>query len=275
MKNPIVLVNPAMAIGSRYYTPLVDSFGRHGWDALALPRRGFETDRPRASRRDDWSYADEIGDLDEAIRTARAEAPERPVIVLGHSLGGQIAAGQCLAAQESGSGTRPDAIVGIGTSTPWFRRYPRAGVPVLAAGLTAWPLTLAFGYLPKPAFGAPGARTLMREWGAWAVTGRPPFPRHGRRIDVPTLIVKLQADPYAVSAATDDYVERFCDPALTTRWTFTRKAAGAGGTTDHVRWVRNPDAVVDRVVDWFTQNRAQASANASSGGQVQARFRSP
>ncbi|MEG9226014.1 alpha/beta fold hydrolase [Aeromicrobium sp. Sec7.5] len=268
MQNPIVLINPAMAVGSRYYEPLVRSFEARGWEALALRRRGFEDDLPTASRRTDWSYADEIADLDDAIAAARAGAPDRPVIVLGHSLGGQIAAGQCIGADVEGQG--PDAIVGIGASTPWFRRYPRAGLPVLAAGAMAWPLTLAFGYLPKPAFGAPGARTLMREWGAWAVTGRPPFPVH-RRIDVPTLVVKLQADPYAVSAATDDYVERFCDPALTTRWTLTREAAGPDGTTDHVRWVRSPAAVVDRVVDFWDQ----ASAKASSGGHEQVRFRSP
>ncbi|WP_344197993.1 alpha/beta fold hydrolase [Aeromicrobium alkaliterrae] len=268
MQKPIVLISPAMAIGSRYYGPLVTSFGRHGWDARALARRGFEQDLPRASRRADWSYADEIADLGEAVRAARAEQADRPVIVLGHSLGGQIAAGLSLTSSDADD--RPDAFVGIGTSTPFFRRYPHAGIPVLAAGAMAWPLTLAFGYLPKPAFGAPGARTLMREWGRWAVTGRPPFRADGR-FDVPSLIIKLQADPYAVSAATDDFVERFCDPGLTTRWTYTAKAAGPHGTTDHVRWVRSPDVVVDRVVDWF----AQASANASSGGQVQARLRSP
>ncbi|WP_229053863.1 serine aminopeptidase domain-containing protein [Aeromicrobium sp. Leaf350] len=268
MQSPIVLISPAMAIGSRYYAPLVDAFERRGWDARALPRRGFEDDLPRASRRADWSYADEIGDLTDAIRAARGEVADRPVMVLGHSLGGQIAAGQALGSADADD--RPDLFVGIGTSTPYFRRYPHAGIPVLAAGAMAWPLTVAFGYLPKPAFGGPGARTLMREWGAWAVTGRPPFRVDGR-FDVPTLIIKLQADPYAVSAATDDFVDRFCDPELTTRWTYTAKAAGPNGTTDHVRWVRSPEVVVDRIVDFW----AQASAKASIGGQVQARFRSP
>ncbi|MDF1703165.1 MAG: alpha/beta hydrolase [Aeromicrobium sp.] len=269
MSPPIVLINPAMAVGSRYYEPLVASFERRGWAARALARRGFEDDLPTASRHDDWSYADEIDDLARAITTARAEAPGRPVVVLGHSLGGQITAGLSTGVDAAERG--PDAVIGIGASTPWFRRYPRGGLPVLAAGAMAWPLTFAFGYLPRPAFGAPGARTLMREWGAWAVTGRPPFPV-AQRIAVPTLVIKLQADPYAVSAATDDWVERFCDPARTTRWTLTREAAGPDGTTDHVRWVRSPEAVVDRIVDFWT---AQASAKASNGGHVQARLRSP
>ncbi len=262
VSEPLVLINPAMAIGSRYYAPLVAAFEARGWSARALPRRGFEQDLPQASRRADWSYADEIADLDAAILTAREEQPERPVIVLGHSLGGQIAAGQAL--DPSTAAGVPDAIVGIGASTPWFRRYPKAGIPVLLAGATAWPLTLAFGYLPKPAFGAPGARTLMRQWGAWAVTGRPPFRVRGR-IPVPTLVIKLQADPYAVSAATDDYVERFCDPALTTRWTFTRKAAGPGGTTDHVRWVRNPDAVVERIISFWSAANSPSATQSQKG----------
>ncbi|MFT4298714.1 MAG: alpha/beta fold hydrolase [Aeromicrobium sp.] len=256
MQNPIVLVNPAMAIGSRYYAPLVACFEARRWAARALIRRGFEEGQPRASWHHDWSYTDEIADLAAAIGQAREEHPGRPVIVLGHSLGGQIAAGQCIGSDG------PDAIVGIGTSTPFFRNYPHAGVHLIAAGVTAWPLTTVFGYLPKPAFGAPGARTLMREWAGWALTGRPPFPVP-RRIDVPTLIVKLQADPYAVSAATDDYVERFCDPSLTTRWTFTREAAGPEGTTDHVRWVRSPEPVVDRIVQWWSTQSGSLPAPAT------------
>ena len=53
--------------------------------------------------------------------------------------------------------------------------------------------------------------------------------------------------------------------------TFTAKAAGPTGTTDHVRWARSPDPVVDRIVEWFDQFQA----NASTGGQAQTRFRSP
>lgn len=269
MTAPIVLVGPAMAVPSRYYRPLVEEIESRGWSARALARRGFEPDEPVASRRDDWSYADEIADLAAAVDAARAEDPDRPVIVLGHSLGGHIAIAHAL------HHSPPDGIVTVGASVPHFRQYPLGGVPVLAAGLMVGPLTTAFGYLPKPAFGAPGARTLMREWGRWNLTGRVPFDVP-RLVDVPSLVIRLQGDPYAVPRAIDAFADRFLDPATTTRWTYRRSEVPEGGTTHHVRWVRSPGPVVDRIVEWAAQDpESSGSANASSGGQVQARFRSP
>ncbi len=48
MTSPIVLIAPAMAIGSGFYRPVTEAFATHGWDARALGRRGFERDQPRA-----------------------------------------------------------------------------------------------------------------------------------------------------------------------------------------------------------------------------------
>lgn len=44
MTAPVVLIAPAMAIGSGYYRPLVEELESRGWEARALPRRGFESD---------------------------------------------------------------------------------------------------------------------------------------------------------------------------------------------------------------------------------------
>lgn len=237
--TPVVLIAPAMGIGTRFYRPLVETFAERGWTAIALPRRGFEQGEPQASRTNDWSYQDEIDEISRAVAAQRAAEPDRPVIVLGHSLGGQMAVGHALNAPAA------DGLVTIGTSLPYHRDFPLNGPHlVLMAGLIVPALTTVFGYLPKPAFGGPGARTLMREWARMVLTGRPPYPVPGI-IDTPALVISLEGDDYAPRGAVDAFVGRLFDQATCTRLHVTAEP------TDHVGWVRSPAAVVNGVVTWW------------------------
>ncbi|SDT49479.1 alpha/beta fold hydrolase [Actinoplanes derwentensis] len=241
---PIVLVSPAMGIGSRYYRLLVDEFTARGWTARALPRRGFEPDSPPASRAHDWSYGDEIEDMAKAVAEARAEHPGRPVILLGHSLGGQLAVGHQL------QHTPADGMVTVGTSLPWHRDFPLRGLPlVVQAGVIVPVLTALFGHLPKPAFGGPGARTLMREWARMALTGRTPFPAPVP-VGSPALVVLLEGDRLAPARAVETFTGLFT-PEAVTRWHYRTADVPPGASNDHIGWARRPAPVVDRVLTWW------------------------
>ncbi|CAM3248853.1 alpha/beta fold hydrolase [Nocardioides dubius] len=244
--TPVVLIAPAMGIGARFYRPLVETFSERGWTAIALPRRGFELDHPPASRAHDWSYQDEIDEIARAVAAQRAAEPERPVLVLGHSLGGQMAVGHALNEPPA------DGLITIGTSLPYHRDFPFNGPHlVLMAGLIVPALTAAFGYLPKPAFGGPGAKTLMREWARMVLTARPPYPVRGS-VTTPSLVISLDGDTYAPRDAVDAFVERLFTPSTSTRLHVTEQP------TDHVGWVRSPGAVVDGVVAWWHRSLAPA-----------------
>ncbi|GIM93366.1 alpha/beta fold hydrolase [Paractinoplanes toevensis] len=260
MTAPLVLIAPAMGIGSAYYRPLVDDFGRRGWPARALGRRGFERGQPRAGRANDWSYADEIADLATAVTQARAENRDRPVLLLGHSLGAQLAAGHEL------SHDPVDGVVTVGGALPYHRHYPLGGAHILTLATVIVPaLTAVFGYLPKPAFGGPGARTLMREWARIAVSDRLPFPAD-RLVETPSLIISLDGDNYAPSRAVDAFARRLFDAAHTTRWEYRRADVRPGDSNGHVTWVRGAGQVVDQVVSWWNGQAAKISSRQPAPG---------
>ncbi len=251
MTPPIALIAPAMAIGSRFYRPVVQAFADRGWEARALGRRGFEKGEPTASRTVDWGYDDEIGDIEAAVTAARAEHPDRPVVLVGHSLGGQLVAGH------QATRTPVDAVVTVGGAYPYFRHFPHGGVPLAAMAGVIVPVTTAvFGYLPKPAFGGPGARTLMREWSRMVLTGRPPFPVE-KAIDTPAFVISLDHDQLSPAPAIDDLVARLFSPSAVTRWHYRDQDVPSGASNDHIDWVRTPDLVVDRIVDWWTHREEQ------------------
>lgn len=243
-----------MAIGSGYYRPLREEFERQGWAARALPRRGFEAGQPRASRALDWSYQDEIEDIAQAVDQARAEDAERPVLVLGHSLGGQ------LLARHHQTHAPADGLVTVGAALQDHGHFPYRGLPVLVMGGVIVPVTTTLlGHLPKPAFGAPGARTLMREWGRMVVTGRTPY-EITKKVDAPSLIVSLEGDRLAPAKAVDAFAQGLFEPSAVTRWHYRDDEVPEGASNDHITWARSPALVVERTVAWLAQATVQDGA---------------
>lgn len=234
-----------MAIGSGYYRRLVEEFESRGWAARALTRRGFETDDRPASREHDWSYADEIDDIEEAVVAARAEDPHRPVLLLGHSLGGQLVVGHEL------NRAPVDGVITVGTSLPHHRHHPYNGPHLVLMGALVVPvLTTLFGHLPKPAFGAPGARTMMREWARMVLTGRTPY-RSDKRVTTPSLVISLEDDKMAPLGSIDAFARRLFERDSVTRWHYRHDDVGPGNSNDHIAWARGSSQVVDQIVEWW------------------------
>lgn len=254
---PLVLISPAMAIGSAYYRPLIEEFEARGWEAKALPRRGFERGLPAASRLHDWNYADEIAELSAGVAQARAAQPERPVLFLGHSLGGQIVAGHELSCPPV------DGIITVGAAIPHPSHYPLRGLGIRIMATVVVPVTTTlFGHLPKPFFGAPGARTLMREWSRMVRTGEPPFPAD-EPIRTPALIVSLEGDSLAPASSVDRFSRRLFHPEAITRWHYLHDEVTEGASNDHITWVRGSAPVAERAVAWWETRQEEAGSTSS------------
>ncbi|MFG2821648.1 alpha/beta fold hydrolase [Kitasatospora sp. NPDC048365] len=260
LTDPIVLIAPAMAIGSGYYRPLVEEFESRGWGAQALTRRGFEKGRPRASRTNDWTYADEIDDIAREVAAVRTRNPGRPVLLLGHSLGGQLVAGHEL------THIPADGVVTVGGAIPHYRHFRMGGVEIATMAALVVPTTTAvLGYLPKPAFGGPGARTMMREWSRMVLTRQMPF-RTDRMITTPALIVSLDNDQLSPLAAVDDFTGHLFHPSAVARWHYRDDQVPPGASNDHIAWVRTPGTVVHRILAWWADASSERASGPASAG---------
>lgn len=107
------------AFGHRERPGLTDTYARLGWRTVAFDFRGHgDSALPPGV---EWGYDDLVRfDLPAVVDCARARSEGKPLVVLGHSLGGHVA----LAAQGSGR-ARADAIVCVGSNV-WIRALERS-----------------------------------------------------------------------------------------------------------------------------------------------------
>ncbi|SDG03621.1 Predicted alpha/beta hydrolase [Lentzea fradiae] len=253
-RAPVVLVVPAMGIVATYYDPLARGVAATGSPVVVCDLRGHGGSTPGVSRASRFGQQELVAvDLPAAVAVTRREFPGRPVVLLGHSIGGQLGAAYL---------GRPEADVDglalIASGTPHHRVYPRLrGLRVLLGTQTAALLGRAWGYFPgdRVGFGGRESARVITDWARFARTGR--FAPAGAdldyeqamsRVDLPVLVVSVEGDLMHTPAAMDELTGKLASKRVT-RLRYT--AADAGQKLDRYRWVRVPGPLPGWLRDWW------------------------
>jgi predicted alpha/beta hydrolase len=160
------LIAPATGVAQRYYAAFAGHLAAAGWDVLTWDWRGVADSRHGLSWRDPRFTMHAWGALDLAAAIAWAErrSGDLPVVLVGHSFGGQAPG---LAANAG----RLDALILVAAQHGWLGHWPWPLRPVLWCFWTfvVPALTSLFGRLPSSRIGL--GRDLpyhvAREWAAW------------------------------------------------------------------------------------------------------------
>ncbi|HET9208615.1 MAG TPA: alpha/beta hydrolase, partial [Burkholderiaceae bacterium] len=183
--------------------------------------------------------------------------PQRRIVLLGHSLGGQLAvlASAALA-------RRLSALVLVAAGTAHHRVWPAPHR--LRAKWTVHAISLAARLLPwypgrRLGFGGNQPRRLMRDWSFNAFTGRYriegstrdeyAIERALREVDLPVLALQIADDPVAPPGARDELLARLPNASIT-RHELAHSAQGSAWQR-HFSWARDPDAMAAQVATWL------------------------
>lgn len=240
---PMAVLWPAMGVPARYYRPFAAQLREAGLAVAVADLRGTGASTPPASRRSRYGYADLADDVAAVLEHLEPRSAGRPVILVGHSLGGQA----CVLHLARCGKPSADALALVAVGLPWFRSYParRArGVLWLTQSINA--VSAVLGFWPGWGFGGRQSRGVIRDWAYTARHGR--FPRRVTEdlsaVRVPVLAVSVEGDHFT-PAATLDHLCSMLHSAEIRRVHLSR--ADLGTAVDHFTWARTSTPVAELV----------------------------
>ncbi len=250
---PVLLLFPAMGIKSSYYDNLTAELARQGFPTGVCDLRGQGESTPRVSRRSSFGQHEMISeDWPRAVAAVRAHFPGRRLVLVGHSLGGQLCTAY-LGRPEADA----DALILIASGTPHFRVYPRrVGLRVLLGTRSAHLLARLLRYFPGDRIGFAGreSRGVIRDWAHTARTGR--CAPAGADIDyeagmracrVPVLTISIEGDRMHTAAAMAELSAKLGGSDVEAH-AYTQ--AEAWQPLDRYRWARHPGPIPEMIRAW-------------------------
>jgi acylglycerol lipase len=218
---------------------------RAGLDVHGFDLRGFGgSGGPRASI-DRWSQFHD--DLEERLVAVRSVAPSRPVVLLGHSLGGLIALGYVLDGR-----ARPDLLVlsapAIGARIPRLQRLLIGSLRRVAPGLALSNRVDPDDLSCVPAVGEDYVNDPLNQHKSTVGFAHAAFGEQRRvavsldRLSIPTLVVHGADDAIVPAAASEPLeghagVTRKVYPGL--RHELHNEVAGRQVVADVLDWIRD------------------------------------
>lgn len=251
-----VLVLPALGVPARRYAALGRELAGRGVPTGLYEIRG-QGQRRRPTRADDYGYTELADEVGPAIAGFRDRTGVQRVVLMGHSLGGQLSLIHAALFE-------PHDVVFVASGLPYWRDYP------LPFSLAMLPAGQLIGLIPQllrvsPAwnFGGAQSRGVMWDWGHTARTGRWPS-IHGvdplealAEARIRILAVHIENDPYTPPAVMRR-VLRAAASAEITEYEYTEVDARA--PLDHINWTRAPGSLAEVVAAFCRGDRLRPAS---------------
>ena len=251
-----IFVLPALGVAPGYYALLVQALEQLPAQVSVLAPESPQRWRQRLLGQVQVGYGDMVARIVAAVHASRTQDPQRPVVLLGHSLGGHFA---LAAAARLGRALHGVALVASGT--PHWGAWPAAEQARLRRGIgTIGVVNALLPWYPGAwlGFGGHQSRRLMHDWGVLARTGRLASV-NGLQADAaafatlttPVLSLRVEGDHLAPPAATDHLLAEFPQLEHQARTLSATLLPGVPRLRRHFAWCRHPASVMPDLRHWL------------------------
>ena len=259
---PVILIFPAMAAPARAYRKMGRFFAERRYRVVLAEPRGIGRSGAVPSRRVDYGVEAHLDfDWPAFVEWAQAQYSPAPLVLLGHSLGGQLSA-----IYAGRAGPEFAALVLLNAAFVHYRNWDSRYRPLLWGIFRCCSLLArCCGYFPGKRLGL-GHRVsnrVVQDWARWGLTGKytdadgGDLERDLASVTAPILSISFSDDRfYAPERAVDEFVRRAPRTVLT-RWHLSpgdlqRKRIG------HFRHLWDGQSLWERIHMWLANQRIEA-----------------
>lgn len=247
-----VVVLPAMGVPAGYYRRFALELAATGADITVADLRGTGSSTPRPTRAIDFGYAELLDDVGELFARVGAELGGRRTLLIGHSLGGQLATLHLAQIARIGTpGPLPvTALALIACGLPYHGLYGIRGPVIHALSTIMNVVSSVRGHWPGYGFGGRQPRRLIRDWSRTIHRGTF-VPLDGvdpgtdlERITQPVLAVTVDTDGLTPPATSRRLTDLLTGTSVT-EYHYT--AQEAGRRLDHFTWAQASAPLAPRI----------------------------
>ena len=252
---PVLVVLPALGVKGSYYRNVAQHFAAQHYHVVTIDHRGHGKSSVRPSHNTDFGYREQIEiEYTEIFKTIKHLFPDSKIVLVGHSLGGQM--GSMFISRYP---HLADAIILNASCSTYYRGWGSiAGKGLYIFATFSARLAKVLGYYPgdKIGFGNVEAAGIMRDWKNTAITGR--FTAHGSTFNYeeamansqhPVLGITYEGDHSAPPQALQYLTSKF--KAAPVELVHLQAPKQAAKKYNHYSWAREPHLSFNTIDHWI------------------------